>query len=786
MYLTKNIRFFERNPANFGNNNLKEPFHFIFLMFLLAILTYSYKYLDKLFYINNTGSAFNAIPGQDCNIIEAWRRNLTGSSVHIQIVDHGCYLYHNQFNGRVIWDNCKNLLDGTQAVLTTKSEKCTNLMGILGASHEYDGMIGIASNSSLSAIAYQSKYSTNEYTRAINFSNADILLISAENRDQDSFRVSLELDNSIEMMNNGRMIVIPCGDNAKNGIQSSQNPLSSNHRVFTIGSASVRSEVASYSQVSPEMLVHGISDGQNSPNALPLMFSTSYEKNISEIVGGTSASAAEVSGILALMKEAKPTITYLEASFIMALTATQSDPQHPMWITNAAGYKHSPVYGFGRIDAGLAVIAASEWNIQLDHQYVTNIDRNVYDLPCGQQNETIISFNVIDSYMLYFVSLTFNISSNSIDGLSIELLSPTGTRVPLLYPTKTSEGSNHERIHFRVSTRAFFGEGSTGIWKAIIKRQSVWSYDKIEYAELSLNGVKHCTLPRFNRRIPADVSKRFQINPANTLVMKSNDIDISQPFEFKLETTIDNNPYGELTTFFVEVSPLQRKYTIGNIFAVRNETLSIQVPRIFKNGLLYNYVVRTVDGKKRWIENITIINKINGPISPAPFEVILKEPHMLNLSINLKWSRQENMPEPEQFIHSFVALYDIDSKKVVHSQMIVDIGEVNITMPTSILSQKMVFSVSPMKMGTPNNCQTFLFPVIFSDTTTSPISKFDHNFSNSMCLSSQPSIITPNNNIYYYLAGSILLITAICLVFVFIKSPKQDNLSSSVKHPLVL
>jgi subtilisin family serine protease len=69
----------------------------------------------------------------------------------------------------------------------------------------------------------------------------------------------------------------------------------------------------------------------------------------------TSASAALVTGVLALMLEANPKLDWRDIKYILAKTAVQIDKNDNGWITNKAGYKFHNAYGFGAIDAKAAV-----------------------------------------------------------------------------------------------------------------------------------------------------------------------------------------------------------------------------------------------------------------------------------------------------------------------------------------------------------------------------------------------------------------------------------------------
>jgi kexin len=77
--------------------------------------------------------------------------------------------------------------------------------------------------------------------------------------------------------------------------------------------------------------------------------------------GGTSSATPLAAGIVALMLQANPDLTWRDVRAILALTARQNDPSSPGWTTNGAGRPIHYHYGFGRVDAQAAVSAALSW-----------------------------------------------------------------------------------------------------------------------------------------------------------------------------------------------------------------------------------------------------------------------------------------------------------------------------------------------------------------------------------------------------------------------------------------
>jgi kexin len=72
--------------------------------------------------------------------------------------------------------------------------------------------------------------------------------------------------------------------------------------------------------------------------------STSTNNQCTSSFGGTSAASPLMAGVVALMLEANPTLTWRDVQHVIAASAVKVSPSDPEWVTNGGGFNHSHNY----------------------------------------------------------------------------------------------------------------------------------------------------------------------------------------------------------------------------------------------------------------------------------------------------------------------------------------------------------------------------------------------------------------------------------------------------------
>lgn len=213
---------------------------------------------------------------------------------------------------------------------------------------------------------------------------------------------------------------------------------------------------------------------------------------------GTSAATPVASGVVALILEANPNLSWRDVKHILAITARKIDPElaensfdlngqsvviEQGWVTNSVGRHFSNAYGFGAIDVQAAIAKALEWKgqnktlptfrteIQTQQQLVSDNVIPSHQVQGLQKTQTVSSELTVETVTVVLdilATTSGNLPRIDPADYQIELISPSGTRSILLTPFNAYQsGNNMEDLV--LSSHAFYGEPANGTWRLLIR-----------------------------------------------------------------------------------------------------------------------------------------------------------------------------------------------------------------------------------------------------------------------------------------------------------------------------
>ncbi len=188
---------------------------------------------------------------------------------------------------------------------------------------------------------------------------------------------------------------------------------------------------------------------------------------------GTSFSSPVVSGVIALMLEARPELTWRDVQGILAETSTVPiDPKDNTKATNAAGVTHSNWYGFGLIDAKKAVDSALTWTLLTpEYQAIGESAEENQPIP-NDGTEYVSELTMSSDYSGFTTEATvvlINLQHYQRGDLELTLVSPSGTE-SILHPGRRPEDNQPKGDQrWKLMTLRNWGEDPSGTWQLKFK-----------------------------------------------------------------------------------------------------------------------------------------------------------------------------------------------------------------------------------------------------------------------------------------------------------------------------
>lgn len=263
----------------------------------------------------------------------------------------------------------------------------------------------------------------------------------------------------------GLVILFSAGNDFATGSDSNFGAYTASRLVISVGAVAGNGTHASYSNTGASVFVSA-PGGELSPE---LNWVTARPQGQCEGgFGGTSAAAPAVAGVIALMLEVNPILSWRDVQGILASTSQVMDPDDESWVTNAAGFSHSYKYGFGVVDAGAAVEAASSW-INFGAEAVLTASSRLLNIAIKDDGTVVESSVTVNGIMtVESVVVYLDLDSSSRGHLKIILTSPGGTESILTPGMRPENGQLPETMRWKLMTLRSWGESSAGEWTLTI------------------------------------------------------------------------------------------------------------------------------------------------------------------------------------------------------------------------------------------------------------------------------------------------------------------------------
>jgi len=396
-------------------------------------------------HLNNTGQ-LRGTPGQDINVTAVWNMGYSGQGVRIAIVDDGYQYAHPDLAPGYRPDSSYNLVDGTPDPAPGQFDAHgTAAAGVALAANNSMCGVGAAFGAAGSGIRLlaQGGFTDVETAAALHFRN-DVNDIYSNSWgpsddggtvDGPGYFARAALEDGIVNGRGGLGSIFVWA--AGNGLQSNDNcnyDGFANHRAtIAVGAVGNDGKQSYYSEPCSAMLITAPSNSvQAGITTTDLLGLDGYDDgNCTDSFGGTSSACPLVAGVIALLLEVNPKLTWRDVQFILLSTADKNDASDPDWTVNGAGYHINHKYGFGRVNAFAAVRAAQHYENLISYKSATY--SNVIVNQTIPDNDTYTGVNksvhVSSDLIVEHVEVTVSIPNFfSAGDLKVVLTSPSGTQ----------------------------------------------------------------------------------------------------------------------------------------------------------------------------------------------------------------------------------------------------------------------------------------------------------------------------------------------------------------------
>ncbi|MEB3218005.1 MAG: S8 family serine peptidase, partial [Nostocales cyanobacterium 94392] len=468
---------------------------------------------DPLFtdqwHLKNTGQTGGTV-GADANVEQAWN-SVRGTGVVIGIVDDGLQYTHPDLSSQYLPGLSYDFYDNDPDPAPTSANPHGTAVGgvAAGKGNNGIGVSGSAPNASLSGLRLiAGPISGLDIANALTYQKQDIDIYN-NSWGPGALPVlsgidPLSLAALQDGVTNGRsglgnIYIFSAGNGLQNNSNVNYNGFANSRYTIAVSAIDHNGIQSFYSEPGAPILVAGYSNGSGvGITTTDLLGSNGYNGYVStndytNDFGGTSSAAPLVSGVVALMLEANPNLTWRDVQHILVETGEQNDSSDSDWTTNGAGHLVNHKYGFGAIDALAAVNAATTWTTVEPEVSTTSGEINVNRaIPDNNFTGISNSFTITDDINIEWVEVVFDANHTYRGDLEVVLTSPDGTESILAEP---HIDSNDDYKNWVFTSARHWGESSLGDWTLRVSDEFSLDTGTWNSWEINLYGTANDTPP---------------------------------------------------------------------------------------------------------------------------------------------------------------------------------------------------------------------------------------------------------------------------------------------------
>ena len=440
-------------------------------------------YFDDQWHLNNSGQT-SGVTGEDANVTGVWD-SFNGSGVVISVIDDGVEHSHPDLSDNYVsahsYDWCGDDADPDP---NSSDGHGTAVAGVAaGTGNNSIGVTGAAFGASIAGHRLIAcGFSDSTSADALSYHNGDIDIYSNSWGPFDSGNI-LEGPGPItiaaieDSIYNGRsglgnIYTWAAGNGLDADDNSNYDGYSNSRYSIAVAAITHYGEQSWYSEPGANILVTAHSNG-GAPNyegitTTDITGTGGYGGgDVTHDFGGTSSATPLVSGVIALVLEANPTLTWRDVQNILVHSSRKNDANDSSWSLNGAGHDVSHKFGFGAVDAGAAVSLAQNWSSSGEEinasfgPFTPNLE-----IDNGPSTWTEFNLSVPIDLRLESIDVVVDITHDARGELDIVLQSPSGHESWL---AEEHTDNNEDYANWRFGTVQHWDESSQGDWKLKVR-----------------------------------------------------------------------------------------------------------------------------------------------------------------------------------------------------------------------------------------------------------------------------------------------------------------------------
>lgn len=432
-------------------------------------------------------------PGMDINVTGVWERNVTGQGVTVVVVDDGVEHTVKDIQPNYSPEGSYDLNSNDPDPMPHPDEENGNHHGtrcageIAAVSNNSFCAVGVAYGSriagirvldgpltdSMEAVAFNKHYQINDIYSCSWGPDDDGKTVDGPHQ---LGKAALQHGVIAGRRGFGSIFVVASGNGGQHKDNCNYDGYANSIYTVTIGAVDEMGYMPFYAEECASMLAVTFSGGDKLMRSIATTdWDLQRGTGCTEGHTGTSAAAPLAAGMIALMLQVRPCLTWRDVQHIIVFTATKYEDRHARWDPNQAGLSHSHQHGFGLLNAWRLVNAAKVWEtVPYLASYVSPVLKERRAIPL-EPKQLEVTWNVTEADLalsgmrtLEHVAVTVTITHPWRGNLEIRLLCPSGME-SLIGTARSMDSDPNGFVDWTFSTVRCWGEEAKGTYRLVVR-----------------------------------------------------------------------------------------------------------------------------------------------------------------------------------------------------------------------------------------------------------------------------------------------------------------------------